>query len=57
MGIKKVFGFNKRKINLIFYKSAPPPKNNYQVKMAETSALAKNSSGIVILNERSFFNR
>jgi len=49
MGMKKVFGFEKRKINLIFYKSAPPPKNNYQVKMAETSALAKNSSGIAIL--------
>jgi len=57
MGMKKVFGFNKRKINLIFYKSAPPPKNNYQVKMAETSALMKNSNGIVILNERSFINR
>jgi hypothetical protein len=57
MGIKEVFGFNKRKINLIFYKSAPPPKNNYQVKMAETSALRKNLIGIVNVNKRSFFNR
>jgi len=39
MGMKKVFGFEKRKINLIFYKSAPPERQKLCNKMAGTSGL------------------